>query len=197
MYKKLILASQSPRRQQLLSQLGYTFECSSADIDESVQQGESPYQYVERLAIAKAQAIAQLMPECVVLGSDTSVVVDNTILGKPASLGDCLNMLQSLSARKHQVLTSIALVEGSKVASKVISTDVYFKPLTTTEITNYWHSQEPQDKAGSYGIQGIGAQFVEKIDGCYFSVVGLPLFATAQLLATFGITTPIQQKNKD
>lgn len=193
MKPKLILASQSPRRQELLAQLGYKFDCYSADIDESVAHDESPFEYVERLAIAKAQVAALKYPDSVVLGSDTSVIIDNTILGKPSSLQDSLAMLSKLSGREHQVLTSIAVIAPQKITSKVVSTHVYFKQLTEQEIINYWHTKEPEDKAGSYGIQGAGAQFVEKIEGCYFSVVGLPLFETAQMLAQHGLATPIQQ----
>ncbi len=197
MTAKLILASQSPRRHQLLSQLGYQFTCQVANIDESVLLGESPHYYVERLAIAKAQKIAAKHAGIVVLGSDTSVVVDNEILGKPESEADCISMLSKLSGRKHQVLTSIAAVKDEQVVSKVVSTDVYFKSLTTLEIKRYWQSEEPKDKAGGYGIQGIGGQFVKQIHGCYFAVVGLPLYETAQLLAKFGLATPIQTTQKE
>ncbi len=193
----LILASKSPRRQQLLAQLGYTFTCQSADIDESVKAGEQPENYVRRLAIAKAQVIATRQPNAVVLGSDTSVVINNEILGKPGSEQECLIMLKKLSGTKHQVLTSIALVHQDKVISEVVTTEVFFKSLTEQEIKRYWQTKEPQDKAGAYGIQGIGAQFVEKIQGCYFAVVGLPLYQTAQLLAKFGLPTPLQKNEKD
>ncbi len=204
--KRLILASQSPRRKQLLAQLGYTFSCVAADIDESILvidgKAEQAVNYVERLACAKAQRVAQdLLTEylddknIIVLGSDTSVIIDDCILGKPESLADCQQMLMQLSNTKHQVLTAIAVVDianNNQVQCKTVVTDVYFKQLTVDEITRYWQSGEPQDKAGSYGIQGIGAQFVQKINGCYFSVVGLPLYETAQLLAKVGLPTPIQ-----
>ncbi|WP_440876234.1 Maf family protein [Thalassotalea sp. PLHSN55] len=193
----LILASKSPRRQQLLAQLGYQFSAHAADIDESVILGESPEQYVSRLAVAKAQVIAQQFPNAVVLGSDTSVVIDGEILGKPSSEQDCFTMLKKLSGRKHQVLTSIAIVQNEKVKSDVVCTEVFFKDLSDSEISRYWQSGEPQDKAGSYGIQGIGAQFVKKIQGCYFSVVGLPLYQSAQMLAEFGLATPIQSNEKE
>ena len=188
----LILASKSPRRQQLLAQLGYTFKCLSADIDESVHVDELPENYVRRLAIAKAQAIANKACGSIVLGSDTSVVINNEILGKPNSLPESLTMLTKLSGKKHQVMTSIAVVHGDKILSEVVTTQVHFKDLSEGEIIRYWQTGEPQDKAGSYGIQGIGSQFIKEIQGCYFSVVGLPLYQTAQLLAAFDLPTPIQ-----
>lgn len=193
----LILASKSPRRQQLLTQLGYEFNTESADIDESVLNGEAPAAYVERLAVEKARVIATQNKSAHVLGSDTSVIVDGQILGKPADYADFRRMMKSLSDKAHQVLTGIALVTHRngkvEVDSCVVSTDVHFKAITENEIRNYWVSGEPEDKAGGYGIQGLGAQFVEKIHGCYFSVVGLPLFETAKLLAQRGLLTSIQK----
>ena len=197
MNQALILASKSPRRQQLLAQLGYQFTTSSADIDESVVNGETPKQYVRRLAIAKAQVIAKENSQAVVLGSDTAVVIDNEILGKPGDQQDCIAMLKKLSGRQHQVLTSIALVQGKRVESQVVTTEVFFKTLSEQEMLRYWQSEEPKDKAGSYGIQGLGAQFVHKIQGCYFAVVGLPLYQSAQMLAAFGLPTAIQGNEKE
>ena len=196
MQKKLILASQSPRRKELLTQLGYQFTCQSADIDESVFSDELPLVYVERMAKEKAQVIANTLDnsaENVVLGADTCVVIDDNILAKPTDLADCHAILTQLSAKQHQVHTAIALSYQGRVVSEVITTDVYFKALTPNEITAYWHTGEPQDKAGAYGIQGIGGQFVSRIEGSYYAVVGLPLFETAQLLARFGLYTAIQQ----
>lgn len=195
--KSFILASKSPRRQQLLAQLGYNFECISADIDESIVGGESPYQYVERLARQKAQKVTKNLSSskknpCIVLGSDTSVIVDDQILGKPDDLSHCIEILQQLSDRNHQVLTAIAVCCGEKTSSLVIVTEVFFKKLSKEEITRYWQSGEPQDKAGAYGIQGIGGQFVKQITGSYSAVVGLPLYETTQLLAEFGLPTSIQ-----
>lgn len=198
----LILASKSPRRQQLLAQIGYEFNTQSADIDESVIAEESASVYVKRLAIEKAKAIACTHDGRVVLGSDTSVVINGIILGKPQSFADFKLMMQLLSGKAHQVMTGVAVVsynqEKFDIDSSVVTTDVHFKSLSDTEIENYWASGEPQDKAGGYGIQGLGAQFVEKISGCYFSVVGLPLFETTNLLSKRGFLTPIQQiKIKD
>jgi len=200
MNKQLILASKSPRRKQLLSQLGFQFECLSADIDESVLAGESAEEYVKRVAIEKAQVVASKLEfsnSVVVLGSDTSVVIDGEILGKPSDKTDFIRMFTMLSGKRHQVITGIAIVQSNKVSARIVTTDVYFKSLTEQEIENYWLSKEPVDKAGGYGIQGVGAQFVEKIDGCYFSVVGLPLFETTQLLNEFGLFTPVQVASRN
>lgn len=188
MSNTLILASQSPRRKELLKQLGYDFTCVPADIDESVLSSESPEQYVARLALAKAQAIAiKHHDDVVVLGSDTSVVFGQHILGKPESLSDCHTMLTMLSGNTHEVVTAIAGVKGQRFEVVIVSTAVDFKTLSEKEITHYWHTGEPQDKAGAYGIQGIAGQFVKQIRGSYSAVVGLPLYETAQLLSAFGV----------
>jgi septum formation protein len=190
----LILASQSPRRRELLSQLGYRFLCRPADIDESEKKNETPYQYVERLALEKAQHIANNeFNTPLVLGSDTCVVCAGKILGKPNDLVQCIEHLSLLSNKTHQVLTAVAIVQGLLSKVIVVSTDVTFKTLTLNEIENYWHTGEPQDKAGSYGIQGIGGQFVKQINGSYSAVVGLPLYETAELLAEFSFPSSIQR----
>lgn len=191
----LILASQSPRRKELLSQLGYQFKTISADIDESIINNEASSDYVLRLAIEKAQVVANNQSEdCVVLGSDTSVIFEHHILGKPANFAECSQQLSMLSNNTHQVMTAIAAVRGKQVVSHVITTDVTFKSLSTEEIKRYWYTKEPQDKAGSYGIQGIGGQFVKQIKGSYSAVVGLPLYETAKLLAELELPTPIQDQ---
>ncbi|WP_085298407.1 Maf family protein [Cognaticolwellia mytili] len=191
----LILASQSPRRKELLAQLGYDFQCLPADIDESIRSDENAAQYVARLALEKANAIAQKQAngEAVVLGSDTSVVFQQHILGKPESLDDCIAMLKMLSDNSHQVVTAIAAVQGERSEVITVTTDVDFKALSIAEITRYWQTGEPQDKAGAYGIQGIAGQFVKQIRGSYSSVVGLPLYETAQLLSSFGVKSLIAQ----
>ncbi len=194
MSSTLVLASQSPRRKELLQQLGYSFSCLPADIDESVLPQENPEQYVARLALAKANVIASQQNEnVVVLGSDTSVVFNHHILGKPDSLKHCIEMLSMLSGKSHQVVTAIAAVKGEKSQVIVVTTYVDFKVLTETEITRYWQTGEPQDKAGAYGIQGIAGQFVKQIRGSYSAVVGLPLYETAQLLAEFGVHSSMTQ----
>lgn len=197
--KKLILASQSPRRRELLAQLGYQFSVQASDIDETVEPAETAYNYVLRLAKQKALHILNLLPEAeqansFVLGSDTSVVFNGQILGKPNNKADCLNMLSLLSNNQHQVLTAIALVSKNSAQGQVITTEVVFKVLTKAEISAYWLTGEPQDKAGSYGIQGIAGQFVKKINGSYSAVVGLPLYETAQLLAKAGFVGSIHAK---
>ncbi|WP_448214298.1 Maf family protein [Colwellia sp. MEBiC06753] len=187
-----VLASQSPRRQAMLAELGYQFNCVPADIDESVNVNEAPEAYVQRLALEKAACVAKLQSDTkVVLGSDTTVVYQQRILGKPESFGDFAATMQLLSGQCHQVYTAIAAVKGQHSAVNVITTDVWFKPLSAHEIANYWRSGEPQDKAGGYGIQGLGAQFVTKINGSYSAVVGLPIFETVQLLQHFGINNSI------
>ncbi|MEH6651468.1 MAG: Maf family protein [Motiliproteus sp.] len=195
----LVLASASPRRRELLDQIGVEFVCASADIDESVAAGESAEHYVARLAQQKARVVANDFPGSLVLGSDTSVVCDQKILGKPLDREDSIRMLQLLSGRKHQVVTAVALVKKSKknpqqgaaaaeqVASVVVTTQVLFRALSIAECERYWASGEPLDKAGSYAIQGLGAVFVEQIEGSYSAVVGLPLQQTAELLQQQGI----------
>lgn len=191
---RLILASKSPRRSELLKQLGYQFDCIAADIDETVLPGETPQDYVDRLSREKARFIGALHPlNTLVLGSDTSVVVDNEILGKPIDLNDCQRMLGLLSGRSHQVITGIAVAQGLEIISELVVTDVSVKSLSPQEIERYWNSGEPQDKAGGYGIQGIAGQFITRIEGSYSAVVGLPLYETAELLKRCGIAKPMQK----
>jgi len=199
MSQKLILASQSPRRRELLAQLGYQFSVQASDIDETVEKAETAYDYVLRLAKQKAQHVLDLLPEdervnSYVLGSDTSVVFNGEILGKPDNEEDCIDTLSLLSGNQHQVLTAIALASQASIQGQVITTEVIFKTLTKAEISAYWLTGEPQDKAGSYGIQGIAGQFVKTINGSYSAVVGLPLYETAQLLATAGFVGSIHTK---
>jgi len=201
--KQLILASQSPRRKSLLAQLGYKFSTQAADIDESVRSNECAENYVLRLAQEKAQVIfatlsAQQQAKTIVLGSDTSVVIDGNILGKPLNEADCIATLQRLENKQHQVITAIAAISQgqtckNEIISKLVETQVQFKALTIDEIKRYWQTGEPCDKAGSYAIQGIGGQFVTTIKGSYSAVVGLPLYETAQLLAQAGLPTSINQ----
>ncbi len=184
----LILASASPRRRELLTQIGVRFECRSADIDESIGVAETASRYVSRLALEKAQAVAAIEPRIWVLGSDTTVVCEQQILGKPADKAEAVATLLLLSGRRHQVLTAVALVRGEQQHVLLVTTDVLFKKLSRAECEQYWETGEPQDKAGSYAIQGLGAVFVERIEGSYSAVVGLPLQETAQLLQQLGIT---------
>ena len=186
----LYLASGSPRRRELLTQIGVPFLTQIAPIDENALPGESPLAYVERLARAKGHAGLAALADAdgaVVLGADTAVVLDGRILGKPRDRADALATLQALSGRSHQVLTAVALVSRERQASQVVTSQVTFRPLSLAEIEAYWASGEPQDKAGSYGIQGLAAVFVSQLQGSYSAVVGLPLCETAALLAEFAI----------
>lgn len=184
---ELILASASPRRAELLRQIGVTFTTLPVDICEDPQVGEMASDYVARLAREKAEAALQLRPGTVVLGSDTAVVLDNQIMGKPVDEADALAMLQALSGRKHQVMTGIAVADATGSQVQVITTAVHFRPLSLARCQAYWHSGEPRDKAGAYGIQGLGAVFVDYIEGSYSAVVGLPLAETAELLEARGV----------
>lgn len=186
----LHLASGSPRRRELLAQIGVPFVTLIASIDETALPGEPAERYVERLAREKAQAgLAALSDpaDAVVLGADTAVVLDGRILGKPADRAECLATLAALSGREHQVLTAVALASAERIESRVVASRVRFRPLRADEAEAYWATGEPCDKAGSYGIQGLAAVFVSQLEGSYSAVVGLPLCETAQLLGEFGI----------
>ena len=186
----LYLASGSPRRRELLTQIAVPFLTQIAPIDENALPGESPIAYVERLALSKAQAgLAALTDtaDAVVLGADTAVVLDGRILGKPTDRVDALATLSDLSGRTHEVLTAVALVSRERQVSRVVTSQVTFRALSQAEIEAYWASGEPQDKAGCYGIQGLAAVFVSQLQGSYSAVVGLPLCETAALLAEFAI----------
>jgi septum formation protein len=186
----LYLASGSPRRRELLTQVGIPFTPVSASIDETPLAAEDPQSYVLRLALGKAEAgLASLGAGApgVVLGADTAVVLDGQILGKPRDQADALAMLAGLSGREHEVLTAVAVVDGMRHESLCIRSRVRFRPITDDEARAYWASGEPQDKAGAYAIQGLGAVFVTHLHGSYSAVVGLPVSETAALLARFGI----------
>ena len=188
--KPLYLASGSPRRRELLTQIGVPFTAVGADIDETPLDHEPPSAYVERLARGKAEAGRRALDAGVdgcVLGADTAVVLEGRILGKPVDQADALSMLLSLSGRDHEVLTAIAVLDGSRCESRVVRSRVRFRSITEQEAMAYWASGEPRDKAGSYGIQGLGAVFVAGLEGSYSAVVGLPLCETAELLGHFGI----------
>ena len=182
----LILASASPRRAELLSQIGVNHRACPADIDETPLAGESPEHYVERLAREKALAVAAGHPDNLVLGSDTTVVLAGEILAKPESDDHASSMLSRLSGQTHQVMTAVALARGSDCQSRVSITEVTFRTLDEPEIRAYVASGEPMDKAGGYGIQGRGGIFVRELKGSYSAVVGLPLQETAELLAQAG-----------
>ena len=186
----LYLASGSPRRRELLGQIGVPFSTLPTVIDETPLANEAAVAHVQRLACAKAQAgLASLAVPgtAVVLGADTSVVLGGRILGKPESRAEALSMLAALSGQTHEVLTAVALANSQRCEVRVVSSQVSFRTLSTAEIEAYWASGEPQDKAGSYAIQGLGAVFVADLHGSFSAVVGLPLCETAALLADFGI----------
>ena len=210
--KHLVLASGSPRRRELLSQLGYEFSVLVTDVEECKHTQETAEEYVKRLSLDKALAALSLLTtnpsekqhvapssdtvvvssdaisldsEIVVLGSDTVVVSQGQVLEKPADFFDSKRMLTQLANRRHQVMTAVSVVSKEKQKTEIVITDVWFKPLSEKEIEQYWQTGEPCDKAGSYGIQGLGGRFVTRIEGSYYAVVGLPLFETDQLLQEF------------
>ncbi len=187
---QLYLASASPRRGELLEQIGIPFERIAAECDESIQAGESAEQYVARLALDKAAAgLANLgrRPPRPVLGADTAVVVDDEIFGKPRDAAHAMEMLSKLSGRRHQVWSAVALRHGAQEAVKVQVSHVSMRDISAQEIQRYWASGEPRDKAGAYAVQGMAAIFIQHIEGSYSGIMGLPLFETAQLLEDFGV----------
>lgn len=182
----IVLASASPRRAELLRQMGLSFRVRPADIDETPEAGELPAAYVERLARGKALTVQASEPNAIVIGSDTSVVLAGRILGKPDSAEEAMDLLRALSGSTHQVMTAVAVASGNVCESRISITEVRFRPLSDVEIEAYVTTGEPMDKAGGYGIQGKGGIFVEQLRGSYSAVVGLPLQETAELLAGAG-----------
>ncbi len=180
------LASASPRRKELLEQLSVSFSVLRVDVEEQRQPHEEAADYVRRLSLDKAKAGVDTAPtDLPVLGADTIVVCDGAVLEKPQNLDDSRRMLRQLSDRQHQVMTAVTFADRNQTLTTLVTTDVWFKALSDDEITAYWQSGEPADKAGSYGIQGLGGRFVTRIDGSYHAVVGLPLFETDALLTEF------------
>ena len=184
---RVILASQSPRRRELLSLVGIAHEVQPADIDESYFTGERPRDHAERLARGKAEVIAAREPDAVVIGSDTIVVVDGDVLGKPTDENDAVRMLARLAGRSHTVITAVAVAWRGETRSAVEEVEVTFHPLSTSEIDAYIATREPMDKAGAYGIQGYGATIVARVDGDYFAVMGLPLQRLIRVLDSLGV----------
>lgn len=187
------LASGSPRRRELLAQIGVRFDVIAAAVDETRLAEESPESYVRRLAIAKARAgdvAVQASGErrLPVIGADTSVVLGDTVLGKPADARHAEDMLLSLAGREHRVLTAVAVFSDGGSQVRVSDTRVRFRPITADEAQAYWRTGEPADKAGGYGIQGFGGVFVESLTGSYSGVVGLPIFETTELLKLYKVT---------
>ncbi len=183
----IYLASGSPRRQELLRQIGVDFIVVEHEVMEEKLAEESPAEMVERLAIAKAKNVLQKIsqqPPRPVLSADTIVVIDNEVLGKPKNKEDALRMLSLLSNRTHQVFTAVALIDPSQVAIRVSKSDVTFSTISTEQAENYWETREPQDKAGAYAIQGMASIFIKNINGSYSGIMGLPLYETYNLLVS-------------
>jgi len=184
---RIVLASASPRRAELLRQIGIPFAVRSAGIDETVVSGETPSAYVQRMALEKSAAVAA--PGCITISADTVVVKDDNILGKPTDEANAVAMLGLLADGWHQVCTAVAVTDGDTTAVELVTTRVCFRAIDEDEARAYWRTGEPQDKAGGYGIQGIGSIFASKIEGSYSAVVGLPLTETERLLKRFGVDT--------
>jgi septum formation protein len=179
---KIILASRSPRRAELLAAAGFAFEVLAADVDETPHDVEDPAEYVERLAIEKASAVFAMRPDARVLGADTTVTIDGEILGKPASDDEARRMLERLRGRSHLVHTGVAVVSASGIHSAVDTTRVWFDAMTDEDISWYVATGEPVDRAGAYAIQGVAARFIPRIEGSYSNVVGLPVAMVSSIL---------------
>ena len=193
---ELILASQSPRRRELLARLGLDFTVRAADIDETMNPALPPFDEVARLSRDKAAAIAADVPEtAVVVAADTVVVLEDRVLGKPHSEQEAAEMLRSLSGRPHQVMTGMTVRRGNQAESDTVVTDVHFRPISEAEIAAYVATGEPMDKAGAYGIQGLASIFIDRLTGDYYNVMGLPLCRLCTMLrkagvAVLGLTEP-------
>ena len=183
---RVILASASPRRRDLLTMIGITHEVIPADVDETYGPEEVPRAHAERLAREKASVLAARAPDAVIIAADTIVVVDGDVLGKPRDAEEAARMLRRLAGRTHTVFTAVAVASGAKILSGVEEVGVTFRPLDDATITSYVATGEPMDKAGAYGIQGYGAAIVERIDGDYFAVMGLAIGRMLALLRELG-----------
>ena len=190
----IILASASPRRAELLDQIGIKYQVQAVDIDESSKQNESATDLVTRLAKEKSQAITgQNLP---VLGSDTLGVIDDELLVKPVDLTHAIKMLSKMSGRWHQILSAVAITHNNNTKVLISNNRVLFRRISEAEICAYWHTGEPQDKAGAYAIQGLGASFIQKIEGSYSGIMGLPLFETTNLLEQVGVSVLAKYNNE-
>ncbi|MFE8696880.1 Maf family protein [Cytobacillus sp. FJAT-53684] len=188
--QNLILASSSPRRKELLENLHLTFEVSSSDVDESFDPELTPGEIVMELSNRKARAVSKQYPDSFVIGADTVVVLDGTVLGKPVDRMEAFSMLKALAGRTHSVYTGVSIITPQKEIIFNVKTDVVFWELSDEEINAYIDTGEPFDKAGSYGIQGFGSMLVKEISGDYFSVVGLPVSKTVRELKNAGYVIP-------
>jgi septum formation protein len=185
MSPRVILASASPRRRELLALIGLEHEVRPADVDETLVAGESPRAYADRLA--REKALASASPDAVAVGCDTIVVVDGEVLGKPRDTADATRMLRLLSGRSHLVMTGVAVAFDGRIVSDVVQVGVTFRSLGSADVADYIATGEPMDKAGAYGIQGYGATIVDRVDGDYFAVMGLPLNRLVRLLESVGL----------
>jgi len=191
---RLVLASASPRRAELLAAAGFTFEIRATDVDERVVAAESPHDYVRRLAIEKSAAALEMLVDetaamdggVLIIGADTAVIVDDEILGKPAGDQDAARMLRRLSSRAHRVLTGVSVRTVERQVATVEETLVFFRQLTEAEVVWYLKSGEGRDKAGAYAIQGLASRFIPRIEGSYSNVVGLPIARVAELIGILG-----------
>lgn len=183
---QFVLASRSPRRADLLRNVGFKFLIEPADIDESITPAEGPRNYVRRMARSKATHIRS---DLAVLGADTVVNVDGEVLGKPADRDQAISFLDTLSGREHEVVTAVAISLRDRIEVVDVVTKVRFRDLKPGEAARYWDTGEPVDKAGGYGLQGVGAVFVDVVTGSYSAVIGLPLVETERLLSSFGVDT--------
>jgi septum formation protein len=184
---RVVLASSSPRRHQLLNLIGIEHEVNAANIDETMRPREAPRRHAERLAREKAATVAVRDPDLITIGADTVVVINRKVLGKPADTNDAARMLAMLSGREHTVITAVAVARGRKLRSAIEEVRVKFRRLREDEIEAYIATGEPMDKAGAYGIQGFGATIVERIEGDYFAVMGLPLVRLVGLMRDVGV----------
>ena len=179
---RLVLASASPRRTELLKQAGLTFVVHPAEVDEGRLPGEPPAAFVERVALLKARTVSAEHPSATVLGADTAVVLGDEVFGKPRDEGDAARMLRALSGRSHAVMTGVALVAAGWTLTRVETTTVWFSQLSPEDIAGYVSSGEPMDKAGAYAIQGLASRFIPRIEGSYTNVVGLPVAAVVEMM---------------
>jgi len=187
--KKIILASASPRRKQLLKQLGLDFEVVPSEAEEKLNPRLRPRGQVEELALQKAQSVAKNFPDAIIIGADTIVALNDEVIGKPKDIADAKRILKKLRGRQHTVVTGFVLLDTleQRTIIKSVETKVWFRKLSPQEISSYIEKEKPFDKAGAYAIQGLGALFIEKIEGDFFGAVGLPLFTLAKELKKLGI----------
>ena len=187
--KKIVLASASPRRKELLEKIGLEFSVEPSDYEEDISPGMEPHKLARTLSLEKARLVAEKYNNALVIAADTFIIVDDQILGKPLTVTEARRMLETINGRQHSVITGFTIVDTSegRAITRSLETKVYIRKLTSKEIDSYVESREPLDKAGAYAIQGLGSVIVEKIEGDYFNVIGLPLSALTESLKEFGV----------